>query len=890
MSELSLFDEFDAELDDCPVAKPTKRRGAARRTVAPVQKPTGLAQLLAKNSSRRRAATTKKENSAPGGKGKSRKASAPAQLSSDSDGSSDEEVDWVNDQAAARSTVRRPMMGFSGIRKGAARFGGLTRGATGSTSKAAATPSLGRRPVAVFSSRNKVGAAAARRTSMSSTAGGVSRTRALVMSVANKAKKRHGVRTYSRRNTSKRVPMSAVKLVTRRTVRPTSRKQAASPAQPASPADVSTPTATPEVASPLVEASPAHAVHGAATVGAHSTPICADQTLGEEEACSHDLAAAAAEAAESSAHTQVSDGSPPVGAGVSVAGSVDALHGVPTITPQSVDPARSTSQLSAGGSVGSGSLSGMSLPSPCFRRDSGESRFSANSRAGTPTAAAAAAAAASPASVFSSTSHGSAGTADSDGGVGVGLSAGWGQAEHTRLVRALQAYGVRRKKKTGALVASAGKWKRVQLEVGTKTLAQCKAYAELIMTGRAAATAQAAAPQAAVAPPPRPPVPADTLTAAPPAVPPSQPSGDDGDEAADTLAPLPTVVRGGSKPLLDWSAAQGIQERHRDEQRRRRRQALQVRATRRLAWLGLSARHSLASATRVQRQRLRAKEQSSGDDGLRMLRRLSMMPLHGRRRQSSMLLAGPPMGRRMSRLTMGLGNLRLSIAPGTGASGAGVGAGAGAGVANTIPASPATQAPPTPQASSPAVSEASSVTGADMLASALPLVLEWVSGKELLNTTNAVSRQWARVSMSVYSWRAAGGTTTSANTANATDGGAPGEVEESASSDVDADAEDPDCVVPAEVLHGWEGFHTAYPWSMYLAEGAYKQVFKTLCRARGRLEAVSVTDVEGVAAGGNMAVIRQEVRTMHSRRVSASCSSHVCARHRFDVGACYQSW
>ena len=852
MSELSLFDEFDAELDDCPVAKPTKRRGAARRTVAPARKPTGLAQLLAKNSSRRRAATTKKENSAPGGKGKSRKAGAHAQLSRDSDGSSDEEVDWVNDQAAGRSTVRRPMMGFSGIRKGAARFGGLSRGATASTSKAAATPSLGRRPVAVFSSRNKVGAAAARRTSTSSTAGGVSRTRALVMSVANKAKKRHGVRTYSRRNTSKRVPMSAVKLVTRRTVRPTSRKQAASPAQPASPADVSTPTATPD-ASPLLEATPAHAVHGAPTVGARSTPICSDQTMGEEEACSHDLAAAAAEAAESSAHTQASDGSSPVDAGVSVAGSVDAPHGVATITPQSVDPARSASQLSAGGSVGSGSLSGMSLPSPCFRRDSGESRFSANSRTGTPTAAAA-----SPASVFSSTSHGSAGTADSDGGVGVGLSAGWGQAEHTRLVRALQAYGVRRKKKTGALVASAGKWKRVQLEVGTKTLAQCKAYAELIMTGRAAATAQAAAPQAAAAPPPRPPVPADTLTAAPPAVPPSQPSCDDGDEAADTLAPLPTVVRGGSKPLLDWSAAQGIQERHRDEQRRRRRQALQVRTTRRLAWLGLSARHSLASATRVQRQRLRAKEQSSGDDGLRMLRRLSMMPLHGRRRQSSMLLAGPPMGRRMSRLTMGLGNLRLSIAPGTGASGAGVGAGAGAGagVANTIPASPATQAPPAPQASSPAVSEASSVTGADMLASALPLVLEWVSGKELLNTTNAVSRQWARVSMSVYSWRAAGGTTTSANTANATDAG---EVNESASSDVDAEAEDPDCVVPAEVLHGWEGFHTAYPWSMYLAEGAYKQVFKTLCRARGRLEAVSVTDVEGVAAGGNMAVIRQEV-------------------------------
>ncbi|CAM9674294.1 unnamed protein product, partial [Phaeothamnion confervicola] len=59
---------------------------------------------------------------------------------------------------------------------------------------------------------------------------------------------------------------------------------------------------------------------------------------------------------------------------------------------------------------------------------------------------------------------------------------------------------------------------------------------------------------------------------------------------------------------------------------------------------------------------------------------------------------------------------------------------------------------------------------------------------------------------------------------------------------------------------GEERLARAFPWGQWLAEGAFKQVFRVWNRRLGRMEALSVMDIDAIAASGNGAVVSQEIR------------------------------
>jgi len=85
-------------------------------------------------------------------------------------------------------------------------------------------------------------------------------------------------------------------------------------------------------------------------------------------------------------------------------------------------------------------------------------------------------------SLGSTCTHASCETTASSASTRAADGALWSQEEHQRLQEALQLNGIRRSRK-GQLKAAPGKWKRVQVRVGTKTLAQCKTYAAFILAG-----------------------------------------------------------------------------------------------------------------------------------------------------------------------------------------------------------------------------------------------------------------------------------------------------------------------------------------------------------------------------------------------------------------------
>ncbi|CAM9702314.1 unnamed protein product [Chrysoparadoxa australica] len=53
---------------------------------------------------------------------------------------------------------------------------------------------------------------------------------------------------------------------------------------------------------------------------------------------------------------------------------------------------------------------------------------------------------------------------------------------------------------------------------------------------------------------------------------------------------------------------------------------------------------------------------------------------------------------------------------------------------------------------------------------------------------------------------------------------------------------------------------SVFPWGCFLAEGAFKQVYRVWNHVHGRQEAVSVMDTAEISASGNEAVVMQEVR------------------------------
>lgn len=66
----------------------------------------------------------------------------------------------------------------------------------------------------------------------------------------------------------------------------------------------------------------------------------------------------------------------------------------------------------------------------------------------------------------------------------------------------------------------------------------------------------------------------------------------------------------------------------------------------------------------------------------------------------------------------------------------------------------------------------------------------------------------------------------------------------------------------------------AFPWGRFLSEGAYKQVFMTVFKPLGRVEAVAVMDIRQIAETGNEAIVAQEVQVrLLPVRDAAECST-----------------
>jgi serine/threonine protein kinase len=115
------------------------------------------------------------------------------------------------------------------------------------------------------------------------------------------------------------------------------------------------------------------------------------------------------------------------------------------------------------------------------------------------------------------------------------------------------------------------------------------------------------------------------------------------------------------------------------------------------------------------------------------------------------------------------------------------------------------------------------------------LALEFLSAPELLITTWAVSRAWQSASNMVASWVAA-------------------------STNISLIVEMGTIKSTPNVLRNWRGLQDAFPWGCYLAEGAYKSVYKVWNAANERTEAISVMNACELAETGNEEVVRQEVQ------------------------------
>ena len=51
-----------------------------------------------------------------------------------------------------------------------------------------------------------------------------------------------------------------------------------------------------------------------------------------------------------------------------------------------------------------------------------------------------------------------------------------------------------------------------------------------------------------------------------------------------------------------------------------------------------------------------------------------------------------------------------------------------------------------------------------------------------------------------------------------------------------------------------------FPWGLFLADGAYKSVYKVWNNVKHRMEAISVMDSKSILEMGNEEVIKQEVQ------------------------------
>ena len=125
--------------------------------------------------------------------------------------------------------------------------------------------------------------------------------------------------------------------------------------------------------------------------------------------------------------------------------------------------------------------------------------------------------------------------------------------------------------------------------------------------------------------------------------------------------------------------------------------------------------------------------------------------------------------------------------------------------------------------------------GQAISASALRLALEFLSAKDLLSITWSVSHLWMQTSNVVASWVVASEHLSLEQLNN------------------------PKALSP-NLLSNWRGMQRTFPWGVFLADGAYKSVYKVWNNVKHRMEAISVMDCKSIVEMGNEEVIKQEVQ------------------------------
>lgn len=516
-----------------------------------------------------------------------------------------------------------------------------------------------------------------------------------------------------------------------------------------------------------------------------------------------------------------------------------------------------------------------------------------------------------------------------DGNGLASIVVGWTEEEHRRLVKAASIYGL--------------KWKKVQLEVGTKTLVQCREYGSAIGLGpqtakQAKARARELARIASTSAGPT----EKRLDVNP------QPGGKDGAAggaggaavdvaappgrrggAAEAAAQASRAIAGseslearkGRRPLLKWHVVKAMRDgaeerRQRRRERKERQEAARIaRRSRRasivpggdaalpkaLGGAALSIPSPIADSPAAASQGSRGSrkstdsvgslrsvrsasatsttsagsaaspasstgtvelmffspsaERANAAAGLRMMRRLSVarpsvahMPASRPSGGGAMLPGRRSAARRRSSIgRVSMGGPSLASQPGMNVravqrrlSRLSIGSMVEEGDEDADEEEEGDDVLVSFDAASVASASTTATQPTVTLDAVLSMVLEFVPMMDLLTVTPLVSREWCRLSATVFSWLAASDSS-------------PGMSTDSSLSLEDASGQH------APLLRNWRGLQSAYPWAAFLSEGAYKAVYRVWCAARRRFEAVSVMDVGSIAASGNYGVVRQEV-------------------------------
>jgi serine/threonine protein kinase len=155
----------------------------------------------------------------------------------------------------------------------------------------------------------------------------------------------------------------------------------------------------------------------------------------------------------------------------------------------------------------------------------------------------------------------------------------------------------------------------------------------------------------------------------------------------------------------------------------------------------------------------------------------------------------------------------------------------------------------------------------ERFAKALPTIFELLPCRELLSAACLVDKGWNKAARTAFSWKVAS------------------EMDNRCTQRAGEGASD----VP--IFESWNGFLSAFPWGHYLADGAYKQVYKVYNRALRRQEAISIMDVASLAEGSNLPIVQAEIQV--SCLVSELIHNCVCPNfvetyqiflHRFSPG------